>query len=178
MTIFKRLVPAIVVLAALLVLLACAAAPAFAESPWWSLESNAAPTYLRTGRASQEVQELAVTPPVGFGLTIPHGGPLAPRPGEEHYEFLTEPYFATRGSTFQHPLLANQANLQKALVAVSSYGPGTVVTEGEIPTVKEGELPGVKFKITTPGPVRPLEFSEEQFLKKAPPKANTSAIES
>ena len=165
MTIFKRLVPAIVVLAALLVLLACAAAPAFAESPWWRLESNAAPTYLRTGRASQEVQELAVIPPVGFGLTIPHVGPLAPRPGEEHYEFLTEPYFATRGSTFQHPLLANEANLQKALVAVSSYGPGTVVTESPIPPVKEGELPGVKFTITTPGPVQPLEFSEEQIFE-------------
>lgn len=142
MTVCKRLVPAIFVPAALVVLLACAAAPAFAQSPWWSLGSNAEPTYLRTGQASQGVQELAVIPPVGFGLTLPHVGPLAPGPGEEHFEFLTEPYFATLGSTFQHPLLANAANLQKALVAVSSYGPGTVVTESPIPPVNVGEPPG------------------------------------
>ena len=165
MTVCKRLVPAIFVPAALVVLLACAAAPAFAQSPWWSLGSNAEPTYLRTGQASQGVQELAVIPPVGFGLTLPHVGPLAPGPGEEHFEFLTEPYFATLGSTFQHPLLANAANLQKALVAVSSYGPGTVVTESPIPPVNVGEPPGVKFTITTPGPVPQLELSEEEIFE-------------
>jgi hypothetical protein len=112
-------------------------------SPWWGVTSGARPTNLQPGVAKSEVQGIVTSREVAFKLLA--GGK---RVGTF---FVTEPYFKKFGEAYPK---ATAANIQEALEGFEAYGPGTVVTGGEL---EEGK----RLIITTPlgKPVPKLEVA-------------------
>jgi hypothetical protein len=139
--IVKRGVLCVSVLVALLTVLAFAASPVFAGSPWWHLSSSSIPTNLRPGQAKGEVQELTVSATGGVFVV-----------GRGAEELRAVKFNATHGEF--------QAILEEL------YGAGNVeVPEGE------GDATGSKpYKIIFRGgltdqPVKPLlAFSNYSVL--------------
>src|SRR6202035_2310487 len=62
--------------AVMLFMLVCDASSALALSPWWHLTSGARPTNIQSGRARDEVQEMAVSATEGEVLLIGSSGPV------------------------------------------------------------------------------------------------------
>jgi hypothetical protein len=104
------------------------ATPALAETecssckPWWGLTASVMPTYLHSGVAKDEVQEIIIKPENDvFVLEINNkevvGG-----------EFESAPYL--NNNELPH---ATAANVQAALESPSAYGPGNVEVTGQGP---------------------------------------------
>src|SRR5450759_3701372 len=104
---------AVVFLMAMSAMGASAASAFAASSPWWSVTSSASPTYLPSGLAKDEVQEITTAPSAAFALMV-NGTSLG--------YFESEPY-PPYGVT-----QATAANVQTALESV--YGPGNVKVTG------------------------------------------------
>jgi hypothetical protein len=123
--------------------------PASAEelSPWWGLTSSATPTYLHSGLAKDEVQEIiAAAPNMAFQLKV-NGIPLKFfQTGPEPYSFPVEAVPP-----------ATAANVQAALESESAYGPGNVIVTGQGP---EGVPPLVVSSVNGDAgrPVPPIEI--------------------
>jgi hypothetical protein len=65
-----------ILLVAVVVAVLGSATPAFAESPWWHLASGSRPTYLPSGTAVEEVQEIAFTATSGT-VGVDNSGAIA-----------------------------------------------------------------------------------------------------
>jgi hypothetical protein len=97
---------------------------ASAARPWWQLDSVSAPANLYSGAAKDEVQEITISSPAIFEMTV--GGQFVG-------VFVTEPYYAEFGGAVPQPTAANvQAALEGA------YGAGNVTVTGNGP---EGDPP-------------------------------------
>ena len=97
-----------------------------AGSAWWGLTSGSQPTHLQPGVAKNGVQEIVTSREVAFQLKV--NGENVELNGNQGV-FLTEPFFKEFGEFYPK---ATAANIQKALEGLGSYGPGTVVTGGEL----------------------------------------------
>ncbi len=101
-----------------------AATPALGASPWWQLDSVAAPANMDAGLAKSEVQEIAVE-----GIEVEPGLNVAAFElkvkGTSVGYFITEPLAAAFGLT-----APTAKNVQTALEKPEAYGPGNVQVVG------------------------------------------------
>jgi hypothetical protein len=163
---------------ALAMTLAClggltAASPASAEtetlSPWWSVTTNARPTYLHSGVAQDEVQEILTTQGTVFGIAEQtdfvlkfKGTKLGPFPGNG--EFGTKKVVETYPTEV---VLLTHENLQKALEEPDAYGPNNVTVQetGEAANgepLKAGEK---RYLVTTVGALADKPVSIEDQIE-------------
>ncbi len=156
----KRGVPGIVAVF-VFVTLVCVA-PAYAESPWWHLSSTSRPSYLKPGKAQNEVQQLTVSA----------------SEGEEYYPY----YFVKEGTnricTFEEEgeikhglctLQVGEAPEQVQLTLEELYGGGNVkVTGGPGPLGPEAYNPYEVYEITFIGKLADEPVSLETEPGNAP----------
>jgi hypothetical protein len=131
-----KLASLVLALTLILAILAFGVASAQADSPWWHLSSGARPSYLHSGVAKSEVQEIFTTqgvfrgnPTTNFFITV--GTQFV-----EEGEFATEPV----AKEFNLPRLT-AANIQATLEKSDAYGPGNVTVTESLVTATGGPLP-------------------------------------
>jgi hypothetical protein len=121
--------------------------------PWWHLTSGARPTYLHSGMAQKEVQEIVTTPGVFGGNSVTNFFLSVNRKSLKNGEFATEPV----AKEFNLPLLT-AGNLQSALRA-DYPGDSWSVEEKLIEhPATAGEM---RFVITSDGPAATIEAHPE-----------------
>jgi hypothetical protein len=138
------------VAAALVVGVGAGSAPAQGPSPWWALSSGARPTFLPSGLATSEVQELTATETVFVGTQ----GAAFTLSVNKHVvgTFATEPLAKTLEFEGPEP---TPENIQTALEGEEAYGKGNVAVSG----AHEGATLHFVIRSLHKGPVPELEVT-------------------